>query len=174
MKCSVGIESAFTLFVARYVELELGLAAVRGGAAISAFWTGLLVGRLSAGLSPRSPGAGSIAVLAAAASLVVAAFGLGWIAEPELAMAATGFALGGTFPILIALAGAALPGRAGIAVGVAAGVGALGGFVVPWLTGRIATTTSLSTAFVSLAFWIALLTGSSTIVYLRRRQNRAA
>ena len=80
----------------------------------------------------------------------------------------------GASQLLIALAGAALPGRAGIAVGVAAGVGALGGFVVPWLTGRIATTTSLSTAFVSLAFWIALLTGSSTIVYLRRRQNRAA
>jgi fucose permease len=155
--------------VARYAELGLGLEAVRGGAAISAFWTGLLVGRLAAGLSPRAPGAGTIAILAVAASAVIAAFGRGLIPSPELAMAVTGFCLGGVFPILIALAGVTLPGQAGTAVGLAAGAGALGGFVVPWLTGRIATTSQLSTAFLSLSGWLALLALCSAIA----RQYRA-
>lgn len=170
----VGIESAFTLFVARHSQLTLGLDPVRGDAAISAFWTGLLVGRVSAGLSRRSPGAGWVAASAAAASGVIVAFGLGWIATPELVMAITGFALGGAFPILIALAGTTLPGRAGSAVGLAAGLGSLGGFVVPWMTGRIATATSLSTAFVVLAGWMWLLAGAAATVRLRRAASPTA
>jgi len=164
----VGIESAFTLFVARHSQLSLGLDALRGDAAISSLWIGLLVGRIVAGLSPFAPGAGWVAAWAAAASGVILAFGLGAIAEPELVMALTGFALGGAFPILIALAGASLPGRAGTAVGLAAGIGSLGGFVVPWLTGHVAMAADLSTAFVVLAVWMWLLAGAAAIVHRRR------
>lgn len=170
----VGIEASFTLFVSRHSQLSLGLDALRGDAAISAFWTGLLVGRVSAGLSPRSPGAGWVAGWSAAASGVIAAFGLGWIATPELAMAIAGFALGGAFPILIALAGTTLPGRAGTAVGLAAGLGSLGGFVVPWLTGKIATGAGLSTAFVVLAGWMWVLAAAAVTLRLRRARRLVA
>lgn len=167
----VGIESAFTLFVARHSQLSLGLDAVRGDAAISALWIGLLIGRIVAGLSPFAPGAGWVAAWAAAASGVILAFGLGSIAAPELVMAITGFALGGAFPILIALAGTSLPGRAGTAVGLAAGIGSLGGFVVPWLTGHLAMATDLSTAFAALAGWMWLLAGAAVIVHRRRLRS---
>lgn len=164
----VGIESAFTLFVARHSQLSLGLDAVRGDAAISALWIGLLIGRIVAGLSPFAPGAGWVAAWATAASGLILAFGLGAIAAPEPVMAITGFALGGAFPILIALAGTSLPGRAGTAVGLAAGIGSLGGFVVPWLTGHVAMASDLSTAFAALAGWMWLLAGAAAIAYRRR------
>jgi fucose permease len=167
----VGIESAFTLFVARHSQLSLGLDAVRGDAAISALWIGLLVGRIVAGLSPFAPGAGWVAAWATAGSGLILAFGLGAIAAPELVMAFTGFALGGAFPILIALAGSSLPGRAGTAVGLAAGLGSLGGFVVPWLTGHVAMAADLSTAFAALAGWMWLLAGAAAIVHWRRCRN---
>jgi len=154
--------------VARHSQLSLGLDAVRGDAAISALWIGLLIGRIVAGLSPFAPGAGWVAAWAAAASGVIVAFGLGAIAAPELVMAVTGFALGGAFPILIALAGRSLPGRAGTAVGLAAGIGSLGGFAVPWLTGHVAMAADLSTAFVALAGWMWLLAGAAAIVHRRR------
>ncbi len=167
----VGVESAFTLFVARHSQLSLGLDAVRGDAAISALWIGLLIGRIVAGLSPFAPGAGWVGAWAAAASGVILAFGLGAIAAPEFVMAITGFALGGAFPILIALAGSSLPGRAGTAVGLAAGIGSLGGFVVPWLTGHVAMVAGLSTAFAALAGWMWLLAGAAAIVYRRRHRS---
>ena len=167
----VGIESAFTLFVARHSQLSLGLDAVRGDAAISALWIGLLIGRIVAGLSPFAPGAGWVAAWAAAASGVILAFGLGAIAAPELVMALTGFSLGGAFPILIALAGMSLPDRAGTAVGLAAGIGSLGGFVVPWLTGHVAMAAGLSTAFAALAGWMWLLAGAAAVVHRRRHRS---
>lgn len=163
----VGVESALTLFVADHATRELGLDAARAAGTISAFWGGLLVGRLAIGLSPRAPGAGTTAALASVASGVVLLFGLGLIGPPELAMAAVGFFLGGVFPIMIGLAGIALPSSAGTAVGLAGGLGSLGGFVIPWVTGRVANAASLSLALASLGAWLGLLVASAA--YARRR-----
>jgi FHS family glucose/mannose:H+ symporter-like MFS transporter len=170
----VGVETALTIFVARHARIELGLDAIRADAAISAFWSGLLVGRLVAGLLPRAPGAGSVAAMATAAGGVIAAFAGGWLREPELAMALAGLALGHVFPILIALAGPTLPGRTGTAVGLAASMGSLGGFVIPWVAGRIATAADLGTAFFALAASMALLAGSAGLAALRRAPARHA
>ncbi|MBK7949527.1 MAG: MFS transporter [Deltaproteobacteria bacterium] len=165
----VGVESALTLFVADHARTDLGLDASRAAGTISAFWTGLLVGRLGVGLAPRAPGAGTTAALAALAAAIVFGFGSGWISPPELAMAGTGFFLGGVFPVMIGLAGQALPKTAGLAVGLAGGLGSLGGFVVPWITGALAASGGLSSALAALSGWLGLLVAGAAFVRLRRR-----
>lgn len=172
----VGVESALTLFVADHSTSDLGLDATRAARTISAFWGGLLVGRLAIGLSPRRVGAGTTAGLAAIGAAIVLLFGLGWIGVPEFAMAAVGFCLGGVFPVMIGLAGIALPSSAGTAVGLAGGLGSVGGFVVPWLTGRIATHApgGLSTALASLGAWLALLVLAASLARHRQLQRRGS
>lgn len=165
----VGVESALTLFVADHARTDLGLDPSRAAGTISAFWSGLLVGRLGVGLAPRAPGAGTTAALAALAAAIVFGFGSGWIAPPELAMAATGFFLGGVFPVMIGLAGQQLPNRAGLAVGLAGGLGSLGGFVVPWITGALAASGGLGIALAALSGWLGLLVAGATFVWLRGR-----
>ena len=164
----VGVESALTLFVSDHARTDLGLDASRAARTISGFWSGLLIGRLAVGLAPRAPGAGTTALLAAIASAIVVAFGLGWLSPPELAMAGAGFFLGGVFPVMIGLAGRALPRNAGLAVGLAGGLGSLGGFVVPWITGWIASSGGLPGAIASLSAWLGLLVLGATFVRLRR------
>jgi fucose permease len=164
----VGVESALTLFVADHARTSLGLDAARAAGTISAFWSGLLVGRLGVGLSPRAPGAGTTAALASVAAAIVLAFGRGWIAAPEVAMAATGFFLGGVFPVMIGLAGRALPRKAGLAVGLAGGLGSLGGFVVPWITGELAGSGGLASALAALSGWLCLLVAGAAFVRSRR------
>jgi fucose permease len=168
----VGVESALTLFVADHATSDLGLEAARAARTISAFWGGLLIGRLAVGLSPRSPGAGSIAGLAVIAAIIVLAFGLGWIDTPEIATALVGFFLGGVFPVMIGLAGIALPSSAGTAVGLAGGLGSLGGFAIPWFTGRLATQGGLSIGIASLSAWLALLVAAAAFVRSRHTKSR--
>jgi len=164
----VGVESAISLFVADHATSGLALAPERAGRTISAFWGGLLVGRLAIGLSPRPIGAGTTAALALVAAGLIVAFGAGAIGTPELAMAGVGFFLGGVFPIMIGLAGLALPSSPGTAVGLAGGLGSLGGFVVPWLTGHVANATTLSLALASLGLWLGLLVMGATVAARRR------
>ena len=70
------------------------------------------------------------------------------------------------------LAGQLLPNRAGLAVGLAGGLGSLGGFVVPWLTGLIAAIDGLSSALAALSGWLGLLVAGATFVRLRRPAPR--
>lgn len=166
----VGVESALTLFVADHARTDLGLDASRAAGTISAFWSGLLVGRLAVGFAPRAPGAGTTASLAAIAAVIVLGFGLGWISPPELAMAGTGFFLGGVFPVMIGLAGQTLPRKAGLAVGLAGGLGSLGGFVVPWITGELAGSGGLPRALAALSGWLCLLVAGAAFVRMRRAE----
>ncbi len=166
----VGVESALTLFVADHARTGLGLDASRAAGTISAFWTGLLVGRLAVGFAPRAPGAGTTASLAAIAAVIVLGFGRGWISPPELAMAGTGFFLGGVFPVMIGLAGQTLPRKAGLAVGLAGGLGSLGGFVVPWITGELAGSGGLASALAALSGWLFLLVAGAGFVRIRRAE----
>jgi FHS family glucose/mannose:H+ symporter-like MFS transporter len=165
----VGVESALTIFVVDHAATDLGLPAARAARTISSFWGGLLVGRLAAGLSPRSPAAGTTALLAAAAAAMLLAFELAGFGSPEFAMAAVGLVLGGVFPVMIGLAGTTLPSSPATALGLAGGLGSAGGFVVPWITGRMAADVGLPFAFVSLAGWLLLLAVAAAAVRFRRR-----
>ena len=165
----VGVESAISLFVVDHASTEFGLDTARAARTISAFWGGLLIGRLAIGLSPRPIGAGILSAFAAVAALLMMAFGGGLIESPEVAMAGVGFFLGGVFPVMIGLAGIAFPSSAGTAVGLAGGLGSLGGFVVPWLTGRLANGIGLSLALASLGVWLLALAAAAAFVRTRTR-----
>jgi FHS family L-fucose permease-like MFS transporter len=169
----VGVETALTVFVVDHATTDLGLSAARAARAISAFWGGLFVGRLAAGLSPQSPGAGMTACLATIAAAILVLFESGLFGSAEVAMVAIGLALGGVFPVMISLAGRALPSSPATAVGLAGGLGSAGGFIIPWATGGLASTLGLPFAFASLAGWIVLLTAAATIVHFRRPRSKS-
>ena len=84
-------------------------------------------------------------------------------------MAGIGFFLGGVFPVMIGLAGLALPSAPGLAVGLAGGLGSLGGFVVPWATGVIAQASTLSLGLTTLGIWLALLVVGGAVAHHRLR-----
>jgi FHS family glucose/mannose:H+ symporter-like MFS transporter len=165
----VGVESALTIFVADHTVTDLGLGETRAAWTISAFWGGLLIGRLASGFSPRSPGAPATAVSAFVSAGIILSFGLGWFAAPELAMAIAGLVLGGVFPVMIGLAGQSLPSSPATAVGLAGGLGSLGGFVVPWCTGQLARADGLPFAITTLSAWLLLLFIAAALAARYRR-----
>jgi fucose permease len=152
----IGVESSITAFAVPYATDGLGLDADRGRGAISVFWLGLLVGRLffalRAGIDDARPAvaAGALAGAALAAGAV-----LSWT-QIELLLGAVGLALGGVFPLLVALGGRRAP-AAGTGVAVIAGLGSAGGFATPWATGLVGDAAGIAAAFGSLAAWLALV-----------------
>jgi fucose permease len=152
----VGIEAALTVFAVPYAG-HLGLPATRGQLAISAFWLGLLAGRVGALWARVHLDARLLRTAGAAATLAILAGSLTSIAWPEATLFATGVALGCVYPLMMALAGQTSPGAHGLATGLAAGAGALGGFAIPWLTGAVGDTGGVSVAIASLAGWSALI-----------------
>jgi len=149
----IGIEAVLTLFAMPYAEGALGLDAARGGRAISTFWFGILAGRVLVMLPSEGLGARTLALegVAATAILVV---GIGFeMPAIEVVMGLAGLALAGVFPIMIALAGRAVPEAPGLATSLVAGVGSLGGFLLPSLTGALADARGIGTAMSSLSLW---------------------
>ena len=156
----VGVEASVTVFAVPYASEALAMPAERGQLAISAFWLGLLAGRLGllgarAALDARA----LVAAGATAAALLAAAAGLA--APLELALFAVGGALGCVYPLMIALAGQSSPKAGGTAAGLAAGAGAFGGFAVPWLTGAIGDAAGIALGFGSLALWCAAIAAAA-------------
>jgi fucose permease len=157
--CYVGIETAVTLFAVPWARDGLGLASGRGVTAISAFWFGLLAGRLGLFAQRRVAGHG-VLVAAGVAGALVLGLAAGLRAPyPELALGLLGAALSIVFPVFVALATQRFPGAPGTATGVAIGAGATGGFVVPWLTGRLGDAFGIELAFATLAAWSLALAG---------------
>ena len=153
----VGIEAAFTLFATPYAIGALDLGEADGARAISAFWLGILLGRValmlpSGGIDARvliASGITGAGVVACGVALRVGAV--------EYLLGAVGLTISAVFPVMIALAGRLVPHAAGKAVGLVAGLGSFGGFALPWLTGAIADQAGVAAGFGSLALWCGLI-----------------
>ncbi|HEX5067632.1 MAG TPA: MFS transporter [Myxococcota bacterium] len=159
----VGVEASLTIFAVPYATSALGLSAARGASAISAFWLGLLAGRvgvlaLPVTLGPRTLGASG--ALAACALLLGVATRHGVV---ELTFFATGVALGCVYPLIMALVGERVRHARGVAAGLAAGAGALGGTAVPWLTGALGDAQGVAAGVGSLAVWCAAIALSAAL-----------
>ena len=87
--------------------------------------------------------------------------------SPELVFGATGIALGCVYPLAVALVGERFPDARGMATGLTAGAGALGGFVVPWLHGAIGDRFGVGIAVASLACWSLAVGGAALLVQRR-------
>jgi fucose permease len=154
--CYVGVETAVTIFASPYARaLELG--PERGVRAISAFWLGLLLGRLGF-LAWRGPVDARLLVASGLASAAVLGAGVALETRAlELLVAATGALLGFVFPVFVALTTQRFPAARGTATGIVTGAGAAGGFAVPWISGAVGDAFGIAAAFLSLAGWCLLL-----------------
>lgn len=153
----VGIEASMTIFAVPYAGEALDLSEARGRAAISAFWLGLLVGRLAVLMLPGRVGP-RLLVAAGASSFAIVLGGV-WSASPHLVplFAAVGLSLGCVFPLMITLAAHHFAHAPGTAVGLASGAGAVGGLLVPWLVGRVGDSAGIATGIGSVALWSLLI-----------------
>jgi fucose permease len=131
----VGVENGLTLFAVPWaVSQRLSEAAGRSG--ISAFWLGLMAGRLTLALRRPAPATGTLVACGALGAVAVCIAAVAsW--SPVVALAAAGLALGPVYPVSIALTGMHFPRASGAALGLVAGAGALGGFVLPWIGGAV-------------------------------------
>lgn len=163
----VGIEAALSMFAVPYATVGLGLTEAHGQRAISSMWLGVLVGRLLMTLPRRPFDARAITVSGAAGALVIA--GAAWLGlrHIELVMGACGLALSGVFPLMVALAGQAVPEARGKAVGLVAGLGSVGGFALPPLTGALADTAGIEFAILSLSVWAVMISVAGRIAFAR-------
>jgi fucose permease len=168
----VGVETAVTLFAVPWAQTLLGFPAVRGQTAISAFWLGLLGGRLAMLGLGRSLGARFLAAAGVGGALVLAAALCGRFPQLELVTLASGLALGAVYPVMIALAGAEFPFASGTAAGLVAGAGALGGFAVPWITGALGDAWGLAAGLATSSLWCLAISGAA--LALPRRRPAAA
>lgn len=167
----IGVESSITAFAVPYAQDALGLGADRGRSAISVFWLGLLAGRvvfaLREGLDEARPAAlaGGVAAVAIAAGVALG------LRQLEVLLGVVGFAMGGVFPLLVALGGR-WAHATGAGVAVVAGLGSAGGFVVPWATGLVGDAADVSTAVGALSLWCALVVVAAVLADSSRRRVR--
>jgi AAHS family 4-hydroxybenzoate transporter-like MFS transporter len=152
----VGIESGLTVFALPYAA-HLGLDAARGQLGISAFWLGLLSGRVGVLTLRRALDARVLAGAGLAGASVLGLASLAPTGQVEGTLFTAGLVLGCVYPLMIALAGQVAPHARGTAAGLAAGAGALGGFGVPWLAGAIGDAAGVGSAIASLALCSALI-----------------
>jgi len=164
----IGVEAAVTLFAGPYAD-ALQLSPERGRAAISAFWFGILVGRVALVAVNRPLGVGVLMVSGVAAAALL----LGGVAirvtQVELWVGAVGLSISGIFPIMVAVVAQSFPSARGSATGIAVGSGTLGGFVIPWLSGWLGESASVNLAMAGLAVWCLAV---SLCAYLVRSINR--
>lgn len=169
----VGVEAAVTVFAVPYAETGLGLDPGRGRAAISSFWLGLLGGRLWLASRRGRLDARVLAAAGAAGGVLLAVGVAAGFTGVELLLACVGIALGGVFPLMVALAADAAPHARGTATGLVAAAGAVGGFVVPWISGRVGDRDGVGAALATLALWCLVIAAAAGAVATLRRGPRA-
>jgi fucose permease len=168
----VGIEAGVTLFAVPYATQSLGLEAGSGRSAISSFWFGLLVGRLALVVMISRADARHL-IAAGLGTALVFAVGIGFgLTQIEWVVGLCGFSAGMVFPLMVTLAGEWFPDTRGTATGIVVGVGCLGGFVVPSLTGMIAELSSVAVAVGSFSLW-ALCIAAAAYAAQATRATRA-
>ena len=169
----LGLETAMAVFAVPYATDGLALDVIHGQTAISGMWLGLMVSRfgtllLRGNLDGR--------VLIGSGILCCAAIAIGaTVGSSQIAIFyfCAGFALGPVFPLTLALAGQRFPHAPGSVIGLAAGAGSTGCFVVPWLTGALGDQVGIAFAVKWLSVW-AIVIALGGAVILRGRERALA
>ncbi|HKU40066.1 MAG TPA: MFS transporter [Polyangiales bacterium] len=165
----VGIESALTVFALPWSQ-SLAEPESAGQWSISSLWTGLLLGRLALAARPVQRGARLLAAAGCVSTLILAVSSELALRPLTLVMGLTGAVLGPDYPLLIVIVAGRFPAQSGTAVGLVAAAGAMGGFVVPWLTGALGDAFGVQHAMALLsAHGLAL---SAAALALLRRDKR--
>lgn len=140
----VGTETSLSAWASTYIQRTTALGAAAGAWVTSAFWLAVTIGRIIAvGAGMRFPRwltpvrlvSICLAVAAAGALILVASPGI--IGLTILAMAFLGFSFGPVYPTTIASLSTQFPQSSSAATSMAAGLGSLGGMIVPWMQGIV-------------------------------------
>jgi fucose permease len=136
-------------YVAAFFTRELHVSVGGASYLLGVYWAALMLSRLLLSRAVLRFGAERViiagALVAAAGALLLGAAPSPW---PALAgVVITAFALGGIFPTVLGLAGAAFPDRSGTVFGILFTVGLTGGMVMPWLAGQLAESAGLRNVF---------------------------
>jgi DHA1 family chloramphenicol resistance protein-like MFS transporter len=169
----LGLETSMAVFAVPYATDGLALDVIHGQTAISGMWLGLMAGRLGT-LMLRGNLDGR--VLIGSGILCCAAIAIGaMVGSSQIAILyfCAGFALGPVFPLVIALASQRFPHALGSVIGLAAGAGSTGCFVLPWLTGALGDSAGIEFAVGWLSVW-ALVIALGGAVILRGRTRAPA
>jgi len=153
----VGLEGTLTVFAVPYATDGLSLSTARGQAGISAFWFGLLIGRLAPLLLPIRLEAPALVVAGLAGALVLGG-GVALAEDIEVTLGLCGVATGCVYPVMISLVGQRFPRARGTAAGLAAGAGAIGGLTIPWLTGIVGDGFGIASAIATMTLWSVVIT----------------
>jgi fucose permease len=154
----VGVENGVTLFAVPWA-VSLAEPERMGQWSISAFWFGLLIGRLSLIVRRSQRGLQLLAASGLIGGVIICASSALQLGPLVLVTMVAGIAIGPVYPITIALVAERMPAAAGTALGVAAAMGACGGFAIPWLVGAVGDALGLQVALIVLgahAFVIAI------------------
>jgi MFS family permease len=146
----IGVEFCVIYFGAELLVHSEHLSTAGGGAALSLFYAGLLVGRMVGARLTRRPGrAGSLVLLSLA--VVAAGFAAFWLVPvliPALiGLFVTGLGVANLYPLSSALALAVAPGQADVANARMQLLGGVVSLIAPLLLGALADTVGLGEAF---------------------------
>ena len=138
----VGLETAVGNWTAPYGARLQGSGEIIGVSAVTCFWLALLIGRIICALLLRHLSEMRMYLVALLASGVGIVLLLAARSGKQLivAVSITGLGLAPLFPLLLSFASGAL--LASRNTGWVFSVAALGGAVIPWLTGRLSTSVS--------------------------------
>jgi fucose permease len=163
--CYVAGEVGVSNWLVRFLEAAPQSLAT---GALSLFWLGLTLGRLTSAVLGDRFDHLRLAVLAA---VLAAAALLGAVAAPSLAVsialfAVVGFAYGPIYPLIMAVAGHRFPGRTAAVSGLLSGAAVVGGTLYPPVMGFLSDTVGLGVAMVGAAV---LAVGCAVSLLLVRR-----
>lgn len=166
----IGVEFCVVYFGAELLTADDGLSAAAAAAALAVFYAGLLAGRVAAAWLTRRPGR-TAGLLWVSLAVSAAGFGVCWLSGRAVTalpgLFATGVGVANLFPLSLALALAAAPGRTDTANARAQLLGGIVVFVSPLLLGALGDHIGLDAAFTLVPVLIAacaalLLAGLAT------------
>jgi fucose permease len=169
--CYVAGEVGVSNWLVRFLEAAPQSLAT---GALSLFWLGLTLGRLTSAVLGDRFDHLRLAVLAAAVS---AAALLGAVAAPSLAVSialfgVVGFAYGPIYPLIMAVAGHRFPGRTAAVSGLLSGAAVVGGTLYPPVMGFLSDIVGLGVAMVGAA--VLAVGCAASLLLVRRPMPEAA
>lgn len=166
----MGQQSAVNLWIASYVETELHSAAA-AGAALTLYWTGVMLGRfLQSALSRRiDPGRWLCVCCTISAAMLTAALLLGNPAVLTAVLCIGAVLTGAAFPSMMAMGCACCPEQAGAATSVVCLGSGIGGMVIPPLVGLLAENVSFASAIYVIP--VTLVLCSAVLFFCVRRKK---
>ncbi|MGI8449040.1 MAG: hypothetical protein ACR2MP_18045, partial [Streptosporangiaceae bacterium] len=154
----IGVEFCVVYFGAELLTADAGLSAAAAASALAVFYAGLLAGRVAAAWLTRQPGR-TAGLLWVSLAVSAAGFGVCWLSGRAVTalpgLFATGLGVANLFPLSLALALAAAPGRTDTANARAQLLGGIVVVVSPLLLGALGDHIGLDAAFTMVPVLIA-------------------